>query len=122
MNTAYRTADNPRTIEELLLAIRTAPVEGYRDAIAAVARRLGSDPAQHPTCIRITRDVTVLQEWLGASPVRPLPWALKRGTVLGVGTFITIERDRITMQCAMGTDVFYRLPVSAYEASYVALE
>jgi len=120
MNAAYRTAVDPRALDEVLLAIRTS--DGSRDAIAAVARRLGSDPAEHPTCLRITRDVTALQEWLGASPVRPLPWALKRGMVLGVGTFITIGADRITMQCAMGTDVFFCLRSADYEASYVALK
>ena len=120
MNTAYRTAVDPRTLDEMLLAIRTS--DGARDAIAAVARRLGSDPAQHPTCLRITRNVTVSQEWRGASPVRPLPWELKRGMVLGVGTFITIGADRITMQCSMGTDVFYGLHRADYEASFVALE
>jgi hypothetical protein len=120
MNAAYRTAVAPRTLDEMLLAIRTS--DGARDAIATVARRLGGDPAEHPTCLRITRNVTVLQEWLGASPVRPLPWELKRGMVLGVGTFITVEADRITMQCSMGTDVFFCLRSADYDASYVALQ
>ena len=117
VTTAYRTADEPRTLDEPLLAIRTAPVEGDRDAIAAVARRLGSDPARHPTTIEFLHTWGIGQRWYGR---RAATFEnIAKGTVLGAGTFITITRvswysDDITMRDECGTDYLYRVPRWCY--------
>jgi hypothetical protein len=115
MTPAYRTADDPRTLEELLLAIGAR--DGARDAIAAVARRLGSDPARHPTAIEFLHTWGIGQRWCGRRAA--IFENIAKGTVLGAGTFITITRvswysDDITMRDECGTDYLYRVPRWCY--------
>ncbi len=115
VTTAYRTADDPRTLEELLLAIGAR--DGARDAIAAVARRLGSDPARHPTAIEFLHTWGIGQRWFGRRAA--IFENIAKGTVLGVGTIITITRvswysDNITMRDEWGTDYLYRVPRWCY--------
>lgn len=118
MNAAYRTAVDPRTLDEMLLAIRTS--DGSRDAIAAVARRLGSDPAKHPTAIEFTHTWGIGQRWFDR---RIGEFSnINRGTILGAGTFVTIERvswysDNITMRFSRKfADYLYHVPRWCYRA------
>lgn len=114
METVYRTPHDSRSIDELLLALLAS--DGERDAIADVAGRLGSDPQEHPAAIEFVHTWGISQAWLG---YRPEFSAIERGTVLGVGTFITIKReswysDTITMRCRAGTDTLFCVPRWCY--------